>query len=44
MWKFLKFFFLALVILVVISIVYAFIFEINPLTEVSIMQVPIEYD
>ena len=44
MWKLFKFLFLILVILLTILIVYSLIFDINPVTEMSIIQVPIEYD
>ena len=44
MWKLFKFFSLILVIVAIILTTHALIFEVDPLTEISIIPVPIEYD
>ena len=44
MWKFFKFFLLLLLVLLICLTLYALIFEIEPLSEVSIIPIPIEYE
>ena len=44
MWKLIKFILFVLMLLLIILLIYSLIFDVQPLTEVSIIEVPIEYD
>jgi len=44
MWKIFKYFIILLLVLLIALTLYALIFEIKPLSEVSIIPIPIEND